>query len=264
MDESQTIAESFLNARRAALSLAAFPGTQPRTLAAAYAVQECMLATLPASPAAWKVGLIAPEQSATLGDNRLVGPVERLIEQGARGRGIAVPLIAGGFAAVEAELALLIGHDIPARAKAFDEADLAGYVSDMRIAAEIAGSPLAAIVELGPTAVVSDHGNNLAVVLGESIADWRARALQSLVCTVSINNAVIASGSAEQVPGGPLAALSFLVQNLARRGRALKKGDWVSTGAMTGVHPVGPGMLAELDFGQDGRLTIGFDTQLPK
>ncbi|GAB5429950.1 MAG: 2-keto-4-pentenoate hydratase [Devosia indica] len=260
MDNSQTIAESFLSARRAALSLAEFPGPQPTTLQAAYAVQERMLDALADRPVAWKVGLIAAEQSAALGDNRLVGPVARLIEQGAGGRGVAVPLIAGGFAAVEAELALLIGHDIPARSEVFAEADLADYVSDMRIAAEIAGSPLAAIVELGPTAVVSDHGNNLAVVLGGSIADWRARSLQSLVCTVSINNAVIASGSAEQVPGGPLAALSFLVQNLARRGRALKKGDWVSTGAMTGVHPVAPGMLAELDFGSHGRLSVRFST----
>lgn len=261
MDDIQAIADTLVRARRYGHSLAAFPGEQPATLAAAYAVQERTLAARKASPSAWKVGMIAPEQSAALGDNRLVGPVGRIIEQRVGGSGVGVPLITGGFAAVEAELALLIGHDIPARSEAFAAEELAGYVSEVHIAAEIAGSPIAAIVDLGPTAVVADHGNNLAIVLGRRIADWQTRSPQSLLCSVSINNTVIASGSAAQVPGGPLAALSFLVQNLARRGRALKKGDWVSTGAMTGVHPVAPGMLAELDFGGDGRLSLHFTAQ---
>lgn len=261
MDNSQATAETLLGARRAGRSLAAFPGPLPRTLAAAYAVQERMLDALAVRPVGWKIGLIAPERSKTLGADRLVGPIGRVFEVGSDDA-VRVPLIAGGFAAVEAELALLISRDIPARSEPFAASELADYVSDMRIAAEIAGSPLATIVALGPTAVVADHGNNLSVVLGQSVANWRTRSLQSLVCKASIDNTVIGSGSAEKVPGGPLAALSFLVQNLAWRGRALKKGDWVSTGAMTGVHSVAPGMLATLNFGSHGRLSVSFTAHL--
>tara|TARA_R110000868_G_scaffold284552_10_gene545022 strand:+ start:984 stop:1655 length:672 start_codon:yes stop_codon:yes gene_type:complete len=216
-----------------------------------------MLAGYLAEPVGWKVGTIAPRMAAILGANRLVGPIVSLIHAQA-GTMVEAPLISSGFGAVEAEIALLIGSDIPAQLEPHTMAELAAHVASTHIAAEIAGSPLATIVDLGPTAVISDHGNNLAVVIGDSIPNGLAQSLDSLTCAVSIEQAAVASGSAEQVPGGPLAALSFLVQQLATRGRSLKRGDWVSTGAMTGVHSVAPGMQAELDFGAHGRLSIRF------
>ena len=53
------------------------------------------------------------------------------------------------------------------------------------------------------------------------------------------------------MPGGPLAAVLFLARHLAARGRGLKEGDWVSTGASTGIHPVRPGDAARAVFNQD-------------
>ncbi|MBE7734080.1 2-keto-4-pentenoate hydratase [Devosia faecipullorum] len=257
MDDAQAIADRFLLARRNSRYLKAFPGAQPATLADAYRVQERMLAGYPVEPVGWKVGSIAPRMAAILGADRLVGPIVNLAHAPA-GVMVEAPLISGGFGAVEAEIALLIGSDIPAQREPPVMAELAAHVASTHIAAEIAGSPLATIVDLGPTAVISDHGNNLAVVIGDTIPNGLAQSLDSLTCTVSIDQAAIASGSAGQVPGGPLAALSFLVQQLATRGRSLKRGDWVSTGAMTGVHSVAPGMQAELDFGAHGRIPIRF------
>lgn len=262
MDDTQAIADSFLHARRTSRHLEAFPGAQPATLADAYRVQDRMLAGYPAEPVGWKVGTIAPRMAAILGADRLVGPIVSLIHAEADAT-VEVSLIPGGFAAVEAEIALLIGKDIPAQREPHVMAELASHVASMHIAAEIAGSPLATIVNLGPTAVISDNGNNLSVVIGGNIPNGLAKSLDTLTCGVNIEEADIASGSAEQVPGGPLAALSFLVQQLATRRRSLKRGDWVSTGAITGVHSVAPGMQAELDFGAHGRLIIRFVTASP-
>ena len=40
---------------------------------------------------------------------------------------------------------------------------------------------------------------------------------------------------------GPFGAVRFLLEHAARRGLPLAAGQWVSTGAVTGVHPVKPG-----------------------
>ncbi len=52
-------------------------------------------------------------------------------------------------------------------------------VSGLHVGIEAAGSPLAAINELGPTVVVSDFGNNAGLLLGPAIPDWRKRPLES-------------------------------------------------------------------------------------
>ena len=53
----------------------------------------------------------------------------------------------------------------------------------------------------------------------------------------------MARGHARDVLGGPLSALRWLVEDLARRPEAppLAAGEVVTTGTLTGAHPVAPG-----------------------
>ena len=52
----------------------------------------------------------------------------------------------------------------------------------------------------------------------------------------------------------PLAALAFALRCNARRGRPLRAGDYISTGAATGVHSIGAGQSAEAIFTGVGTL----------
>jgi 2-keto-4-pentenoate hydratase len=56
------------------------------------------------------------------------------------------------------------------------------------------------------------------------------------------------------VSGGPLSALAFALRCNALRGRPLRAGDFVSTGAATGVHPIRAGQTAEATFTGIGSL----------
>jgi 2-keto-4-pentenoate hydratase len=51
-----------------------------------------------------------------------------------------------------------------------------------------------------------------------------------------------------------MAALAFALRCNARRGRPLRAGDFVSTGAATGVHSIGAGQTAEAIFTGTGTL----------
>ena len=48
--------------------------------------------------------------------------------------------------------------------------------------------------------------------------------------------------------GGPIAALQFLAEQLATRGRHLRAGDIVLTGMTTGIHQVVPGDRGRIEF----------------
>ncbi len=75
MDNRDRIARAFVDARRDARGLAAYPGERPARLDDAYAIQDHAIAIDGRQVAGWKVGKINPPLDAELGSNRLAGPI---------------------------------------------------------------------------------------------------------------------------------------------------------------------------------------------
>lgn len=247
------IAACFVRARREARALHDYPGALPADLVAAYAVQDAAIAASADRIVGWKVGYIAPQRRDASGDERLVGPVFSRYLWSADGDN-AFPVFDGGFAAVEAEYVARLAHDAPADKLEWSADEAAELVAALHIGIETAGSPLATINVIGPLAVVSDFGNNAGLILGPEIAGWRSRSLDSLACECAINQHVVGRGGAMTLAGGPLGALAFALARNAKRGRSLRAGDLVTTGAATGIHDIVAGQSAWVDFGRDGRL----------
>src|SRR5688572_12799418 len=248
------IADAFVWARLAGQSLADFPGRIPRDLDAGYSVQDAAIARWPDRIAGWKVGWIAPERRDASGDDRLVGPIfAASVREAPRGIGTEVefPVFDGGFAAIEAEYVFRLGADAPRTQTDWTPEDAAKLVGALHVGIETAGSPLATINVLGPTVVVSDFGNNAGLILGPAIPDWSTRRAP-LACTAYVDGVRV--GGAEVELATPLTALAFALGRLARRGRALRAGDLVTTGAVTGIHDVVAGQVAHVAF--DGAGTI--------
>lgn len=254
---SAEIANRFVAARRAAVALDSFPGPLPASLDAAYAVQDEAIRQWGAPVVGWKVALIHPDlRPAYGGAERLVGPVfaGTLVE--ARGETVAAPVIEGGFAAIEAEFAVRLGADLPAREAPYGLDEVTRAVDDLLLAVEVASNPLAAINDLGPAAIISGFGNNAGIIVGPQVKGWRDAPLDALATRVMVEGAIVGEGSAAKVPGGPLGALVFAANCLSARGLGLKAGDIVSTGASTGIHPVRPGMGATVSCGAAGDIRL--------
>lgn len=89
-------------------------------------------------------------------------------------------------------------------------------------------------------------------IVGPAIENWSALPLDALTAETIIDGVSVGLGSAANILGGPLAALVFALERCARRGRPLLAGQWISTGATTGVHAIEPGQEACVDFGAFG------------
>lgn len=246
------IARAFVDARRAGRALAVYPGAEPASLEAAYAIQDEAIAAWPDRIAGWKLGRINPPHDARFGAGRLAGPIFSRAVWQAGPLSTRFGVIAGGFAAVEAEYVLELGEAAPDRDD-WTAATVEPLVARVFTGVEIAGSPFAGINDHGPAVTASDFGNNAGLILGGEIDGWRDR-LSGLTCTMSLDGAVVGSGGAASIPGGPLDSLAFLLNLLQRRGRRLEAGQLVSTGAATGVHDIVAGQTAVADFGPDGRI----------
>jgi 2-keto-4-pentenoate hydratase len=247
-------ATAFVEARRAAVALADYPGVLPTTEAEAYAVQDVARRHWPDTVAGWKVGLIQPPHDRQLGRTRLFGPIFSCSVQIASDIPARFGCIAGGFAAVEAEYVLRLGVDVPPLAD-WTEAAAAALVDAVHVGIEFAGSPFAEINDHGPLVTVSDFGNNSGLLLGPEMPGGLS-ALGSARCAVSIDGRLAGEGGAAMLPGGPPGSLIELLRHCGRRGLALPAGTLVSTGAATGVHEVRAGQTAVADFGPDGMLRV--------
>lgn len=251
---AEAVAGELVAARLAAQSLARFPGRLPVDLAEAYRCQDAAIARWPAPVAGWKVGYIAPERREPQGDPRLVGPVFAGNIRPLDGAEGEFAVIAGGFAAVEAEFMFRLARDIPAQVHDWTPEEAAQEVAALHVGIELAGSPLADINVLGPCAVVADCGNNAGLLLGPAIANWQDVAMEDLLCSTWIDGQLVGRGGAATLAGGPLAALAFALSRNARCGRTMRAGEWITTGAATGIHDIVAGQHAVIDFGAYGRL----------
>ncbi|MBI1204062.1 MAG: 2-keto-4-pentenoate hydratase [Rhodopseudomonas sp.] len=253
-------AQALARARREATALDAFPGPLPADLTQAYAIQQRVLAA--AGPAGgWKVAMIPPPVRSQFKVDRIAGPILTSTIQ--RSESAKADFVAsvyeGGFSALEAEFAFVMGRDLNPADAPYDDATIAASVASLHAAVEIASSPISSMFTLGPLAMVGDFGGNAGAIVGPAFADWREGPLERLVSRTSVDGVVVGEGSAAKVPGGPLAALSYLAHHLAALGVGLAVGDVVLTGMTTGVHPVKPGSRAVVEF--PGVAEIRIDVQ---
>ena len=252
---ARDIAGSFVAARRQAKALDRFPGKPPTALADSYRVQDEAIALWPDEVAGWKIGRVPPHQVAALGAERLAGPIfKRLVWRAQPDEGVEFPVYENGFAAVEAEYVFRMGKDAPADKTQWTREDAVDLVAAMHVGVETAGSPLATINDLGATVVVADFGNNHDLILGPEVANWRAKLEKGLTAETFIEGASVGKGGADGGPDGPVDALVFLLEHLAQRGKPLKAGQLVSTGAVTGVHDIRVGQHSRVSFNGSGDI----------
>jgi len=246
-------ARAFVEARRSGRAMAAYPGVPPADLAEAYRVQDAAISLWQREIGGWKVGRILPPQDRQLGANRLAGPIfaDTIVEAGA---GDTLQAVFGrGFAAGEAEFLLRLRIPRDCGLPQTDR-DTLGWIAEVRTGLEIASSPYAGI-NGGACVTISDQGNNAGLVLGAPVPRDCWDDLGAIEVETRVGSEVVGRASAATMLDGPLGAVRFLLDNLTNRGIKLRPGWWISSGAVTGVHPIRPGDRLSARFAGIGEVT---------
>jgi 2-keto-4-pentenoate hydratase len=242
------VAAELVAARREGRSLTRFPGVVPASLAEAYQIQELAMSRWQDLLVGWKIGYISADRRTAGDPDRLVGPIWRqqfhLSEKHVSA--VEVGIFASGFAAVEAELVIRLGQDLPTRdGGGWTAQEAADLEQHLLVGVEVASSPIPDINSLGPTVIAADFGNNNGLVLGSVLADWPGGAPVQLACY--IDGQLMGEGSAENLPGGIHHGLATALNILASRDQPIRAGMVFATGAITGIHPIGPGQHCRVE-----------------
>lgn len=251
------LARLLADARRTGLQIRHLPQhLVPATPADGYAVNALVAAALGWPPLGWKVAGTNPDMMRRL---RVTEPIY--------GRSFAQFEVASPATLahaslldpiVECEFFFYLGRDLPARADAYSEIEVAAAVARVHAGIEVAECrfPLS---DLPPIpAILADGAANGRYVVGPEIEDWRRRDLAAMQIGLFVDGKARRSGSGSEVMGNPLRAVTWLANVRSRSGDGLRAGELISSGTCTGMLLALPGQSMEARFGDLPPVQVTF------
>ena len=229
----------------------------PADNAAALAVQRDAVAASGLPSVGFKVGSTSAEAQRVLGTTE---PGASLVLTDFFHTSPAeIPIDPAHHPAIEGEFAVRLGADLPPRTEAYTYADVEAAVDAAAAAIEVVGSRFkGGLAGKGRFLTTADFGANIALAVGDWVADWRRFDLAAHRVTVSKNGVLCEEGTGSRALGHPLNVVLWLANKQSDAGRGLQAGEIISTGTCTGLLDVAPGDAVTADFGDLGRVDIQF------
>jgi len=155
----------------------------------------------------------------------------------------------------EAEIALILGQDLPPRAVTNDE--LAECVAHAVPAIEIVDSRIADW-KISFADTVADNGSSGMFVLGSQGLTLDGLDLWSCGMVLQLNGEIQSLGAGAACLGHPLNAATWLANLLADRDESIRKGDILLTGALGPMVTLTPGDAVRATIGGLGTVSFRY------
>lgn len=247
MDRHHDAARLLLSARRDPTQrLHSLPeAMRPKTAAQAYLVQRAIMAELGAI-GGWKVGSPRPDGDVfTCAPLPISGITDSPATSNAALRG------------VEAEIALRLVRDLPAREEPYSEAEVMAAVGSLHPAIEVLDTRYVDPDAQDPLSALADSLSHGGLVVGLAVPGWEGVDLAAEQVRLLVNGAEVKRGTGN--PGGAIPRLlAWLANEGARWAGGLQAGQVVTTGSWTGKDVLPPGGDARAVFAACGEAAVRF------
>ncbi|MBV8913993.1 MAG: fumarylacetoacetate hydrolase family protein [Acetobacteraceae bacterium] len=247
MDRHHDAAELLLSARRdPAQRLTALPeALRPRTEEQAYLIQREVIGKI-GEIGGWKVGSPGPAA-----DSFNCAPLA------AKGILPSPAEVACGDRGIEAEIAVRLGTDLPARDHPYTEAEVLAAIASAHPAIEVLDSRYTDPDAVDPLSNLADSLSHCALVLGPAVPNWQGIDLAHEEVRVLVDGTEIKRRTANPA-GNMMRLLLWLANTGARWAGGLKAGQVVTTGSWTGKEFVDPEAEARVRFAHAGEAVVRF------
>ena len=233
---------------------------RPADEAAAYAVQQALHDILTASGhgavAGHKIGCTTPVMQRYLG---ISSPCSGGVFAPSVHRS-PVSLRHGDFrrVGVECEIAVLLERDLDPSQAPFTAMQAADAVGACMAAIEIVDDRYVDWRRMDTPTLIADDFFAAGCVLGTPVGRERRPDLAAVTGTTLINGIEVGRGRGADVMGHPFAALAWLANALASRGRGLRQGEFVLTGSLVETRWVSQGDTVVVQVSGLGSATAEF------
>ena len=151
---------------------------------------------------------------------------------------------------VEAEIAILMGKDVPASA---ERAELVKAIEGFAPAIEIVD---VARTSHDITSIIEDNIFHETVIFGEVNKNLPELSAKDISAQVLVNNQVEQSGDHTRYPDNLCDIVSVVADTLAKQGECLQAGDWIISGSITQPFEIHAGDYVEVSLSPLGSLSL--------
>jgi 2-keto-4-pentenoate hydratase len=243
-------ARMLMDARRTNVPIVDLPEElRPASLEEAYSIQD-KLSLVYEEVGGWKVG--APTADAT----PMFAPMPRawIASDDALLRGTH-----HRFRGLEAEIAFLMGQDLPPREAAYTRDEVIAAIASCHPAIEVLESGLEDPRQATRLSMIADLQMHGGFVYGPAYADWRSVDFSSEKVTLAVDGVVRVERTGSNTSGDLMRLLPWLANEGAARTSGLKAGQWVTTGSWTGVELGTAASSVNAVFSTVGEVRLRFE-----
>ena len=215
---------------------------------AVYAIQDGVAkATGPV--AGWKVGARTP----TAEPNPAPLLAGALVTSPAKFDGKAMHMIG-----VEVEISFHIVRDIAARREPVGREEALAAVGDAFVGMEVVDTRLADFKQADPEWLLADNQMNHALVVGDSVPNWKSLDWPNLQVKLLIDGRVEVDRKGGLGAVDPVRPLAWMIDHAVRRRGGVRRGQAITTGSWTGLRFYPPGTRARGEFAGLGAVEAAF------
>jgi 2-keto-4-pentenoate hydratase len=242
-------ANALLDARRTGHTLTDLPQSlQPQTLDDAYAIQD-RIAQAFGDIGGWKIGATSADATPMYAPMPAawIAPTGSLLD-GQRWR----------YRGLEAEIAFLVGRDLPPRAQQYTRDEVFAAMASCHPAIELLEPAFTDPMQAIRLAIIADLQMHGGFIYGPAVPNWQNIDFTAEHVMLAVDGIVRVERTGSNTSGDLLRLLPWLANEGAARTGGLRKGQWITTGSWTGYTLASAGSTAEVTFSTAGRVDLRF------
>lgn len=170
--------------------------------------------------------------------------------------GVELP---GRLRILEAEIAFLIGEDLPPRSTPYTRDEVLSAMASCHPAIEVLETGFTDNSAVSKLTGAADLQFNGAFVHGPAIADWQSIDWHKEHVTLVVDGVVRVDRIGSNTSGDLLRLPVFLANEGAERTGGLRRGQWITTGSWTGNTLALAGSVASAQFANAGKAQLRFE-----
>ena len=244
----QTI-DMLLDARRTVQPMQDLPiALQPTSVDEVYFVQD-RLGEAFGTIGGWKIGAPSPDADP------LFAPMP------AAWMAPSASVLSGAhyrFRGLEAEVAFLLGKDLPPRQTAYTRNEVVDAIRSCHPAIEVLESGLLDPNVAARMSMLADLQMHGGFLYGPAYEGWQHIDFAQEHVSLAVDGILRVERTGSNTAGDLLRLLPYLANEGAARTGGLHAGQWVTTGSWTGNTPARTGSSADVQFSTLGRVTLRF------
>jgi 2-keto-4-pentenoate hydratase len=162
------------------------------------------------------------------------------------------------YRVLEAEIAFLLGADLPARPTAYTREEIVAAIASCHPIIEELESGLIDPKAANPLSALADLQMHGGFIYGPAYADWKSLDFTKETVTLSVDGVLQVERTGSNTSGDLMRLLPYLANEGATRTGGLRAGQWITTGSWTGNTPALAGSTATATFSNAGSVTFRF------